>query len=201
MSEIKEKSQTELFKEWYQRVIFETTGEEVSKSKAWELFKATQLGVAQYVAKLEGENKLGAVKKLALAGVGSFEVQMLKPSGKKAGESIDFKTREVKKIEGAKIWEYVPKFKVYPSSKIQNIIEQMYGLEEHGLEIKAYGTTPLPSQLVKTDVVDTEEKEDVKEPAKVEKKEKAAKKEDTKEPKTEKKPKAPKKPKKEVEIL
>lgn len=197
MSEIKEKSQTELFKEWYQRVIFETTGEEVSKSKAWELFKATQLGVAQYVAELEGENKLGAVKKLALAGVGNFEVQMLKPSGKKAGESIDFKTREVKKIEGAKVWEYVPKFKVYPSSKVQNIIEQLYGLEDHGLEIKKYGSTPLPSQLNKA----VEEKEDVKEPVKVEKKEKAAKKEDKKEPKTEKKTKAAKKSKKEVEIL
>jgi hypothetical protein len=38
-----------------------------------------------------------------------------------------------------KVWPCVPRYRFYPSSVTEKMIEQVYGLEDHGVEVKHYG--------------------------------------------------------------
>lgn len=136
MSEVKEVksvgvekkvSKTEQFKVHLQKIIFQELGVKVSKDKAWNLFKAVILGTVEFTLK-DADNKL------PLAGVGTFEVLKTKPRGSKAG--LD---EEGNPKEGAKVWPFVPRMRCYFSSVVDKMLEQFYGLEDHGVEMKSYG--------------------------------------------------------------
>lgn len=120
-------TKTDLFKQHLQKIIYQQLGVKVSKSKAWDLFKATQKGTVQFVLK-DADNRL------PLAGIGTFEVLKTQPRGSKAGLDKDGNP-----IEGATPWEFVPRFRFYPSSVIKDEVEQFFGLGDHNLEVKDYG--------------------------------------------------------------
>ena len=77
VTEVKEVSETEKFKAHIQRIIFQETGKKVSKSVAWNLYKAMIHGSFEYTLNME-DNKAGE-KKLPLSGVCTFEVINTKP--------------------------------------------------------------------------------------------------------------------------
>lgn len=125
--EVKERSKTDRFKEHVQKIIFQELGVKVSKDKAWSLFKAITHGTFEFVLNEED-------KKLPLAGVGTYEILETKPRGSKAGLDKDGNP-----IEGAEAWECVPRPRFYPSSVMNKMVEQVYGLADHGVEIEHYG--------------------------------------------------------------
>lgn len=127
--EVKERSKTDCFKEHIQKIIYQTTGMKVSKDKAWAMFKNIIHGTTEFVLNIEGEEK-----KLPLAGVGTFCILETKPRGSKAGLDKDGNP-----IEGAKIWDCVPRFRFYPSSVTEKMVEQVYGCADHGIEVEHYG--------------------------------------------------------------
>ena len=134
MSEaLKERSKTEVFKEHLQTIIYQQTGKKVSKSKAWEIFKAITHGTVEFVLNIPQENE-GDEKKLPLAGVGTFQILETSPRGSKAG--LD---KEGNPIEGAVPWPCVPRFRFYPSSTIDTLCEYKYGLGGHEVNEKHYG--------------------------------------------------------------
>ena len=108
-------------------------------------------GSFEYTLNME-DNKAGE-KKLPLSGVCTFEVINTKPRGSKAGLDKDGKP-----VEGAKVWDSVPRMRVWPSQIVQDRVERAYGLGEHeDLEVKHYG-------IFKEDEPEvTEAVEDVKE--------------------------------------
>lgn len=135
--EVKERSKTDLYKEHIQKIIFQTLGVKVSKDKAWSLFKNVIHGTEEFVLNIESttdEEGKKSGKKLPLAGVGTFCILETKPRGSKAGLDKDGNP-----IEGAKVWDCVPRFRFYPSSVTDKMIEQVYGLADHGVEIEHYG--------------------------------------------------------------
>lgn len=127
--ETKELTKTDAYKVHLQKIIHQELGIKVSRDKAWGLFKAIIHGTVEHVINLEG-----AEKKLPLAGVGTFEILETKPRGSKAGLDKDGNP-----IEGAEAWPCVPRFRFYPSSVIDNLVEFSYGLGDHDIEVKHYG--------------------------------------------------------------
>ena len=125
--EVKNPTKTDLVKKNTQAIIKQTLGVKVSKEKAWELFKNLIHGTVELTMNVEG-------KSIPLSGVGTFEVLETKPRGSKAGLDKDGNA-----IEGAKVWDCVPRFRFYPSSTIDKMLEQEYGLADHGIEMKHYG--------------------------------------------------------------
>lgn len=136
VTEAKQKSKTERYKEHLQKIVYQQLGMKVSKDKAWNLFKAIQHGTVEFVVNLpaeegtvgEGTGEEGRTRErtLPLAGVGTFKILETKPRGSKAG--LD---KEGKPIEGATAWPCVPRFRFYPSSKVDQYIEWKYGLGDH----------------------------------------------------------------------
>ena len=128
VTEAKEVSKTDKFKEHVQKIIFQVTGKKVSKSTAWELYKAIFHGSVEFVLN-------DPDKKVPLAGVCTLEVLETKPRGSKAGLDKDGNP-----IDGAEPWTCVPRFRVYPSSVVDNYVEYKYGLGDHeGIVEKHYG--------------------------------------------------------------
>lgn len=125
--EKKELSKTDAYKVHIQKIIFQELGVKVSRDKAWSLFKAIIHGTVEHVLHIED-------KKLPLAGVGTFEVLETKPRGSKAGLDKDGNA-----IEGVEAWPCVPRFRFYPSSVVDNLVEYSYGLGDHQVEEKHYG--------------------------------------------------------------
>jgi len=121
------KTKTDLYKEHLQAIVKQETGQKVSKETAWNLFKAVIHGTVQFTTKQEDNA-------LALAGVGKFEVLMTKPRGSKAG--LD---KEGNPIEGANVWEIVPRYRFYPSVAINRVVEAAYGLNEEPVAMIDYG--------------------------------------------------------------
>lgn len=138
--EAKAPTKTDLLKKNMQAIIKQTLGVKVSKEKAWELFKATMHGTVELTMNVEG-------KSIPLSGVGTFEVLETKPRGSKAGLDKDGNP-----VEGAKVWDCVPRFRFYPSSTIDKMLEQAYGFADHGIETKHYGI--FAAEAVETDDVD-----------------------------------------------
>lgn len=139
MSEVKEMSKTEQYKVHLQKIVAQELGVKVSKDKAWNLFKAVINGTVQFVLKLDDQ-------KMPLAGVGTFEVLKTKPRGTKAGLDENGNA-----IPGAKVWEFVPRMRLYFSSVVDKQLEQFFGLEDHGIEMKDYGifvTDDAPAEVV-----------------------------------------------------
>lgn len=135
--EVKERSKTDMFKEHIQKIVYQTLGVKVSKDKAWALFKNITHGTTEFVLNIEETvdeegNKSG--KKLPLAGVGTFCILETKPRGSKAGLDKDGNP-----IEGAEVWACVPRYRFYPSSVTEKLVEQAYGLADHGVEVEHYG--------------------------------------------------------------
>jgi nucleoid DNA-binding protein len=125
--EAKMPTKTDLLKKNMQAIVKQSLGVKVSKEKAWDLFKAMIHGTVELTVNVEG-------KSIPLSGVGTFEVLETKPRGSKAGLDKDGNP-----IEGAKVWDCVPRFRFYPSSAIDKMLEQIYGLADHGIEMKHYG--------------------------------------------------------------
>lgn len=98
------------FSEEIQKVITEETGTKISKEAAWELYKAIYNKTVDLA--IEGD--------VSLAGVGKFVVQRTKPRGEKVGKV-----------------EFVPRFKVRASSRINAYLEEKLGQVVPGTERKA----------------------------------------------------------------
>lgn len=127
-TEAKEVSKTEKFKEHIQKIIWQTTGKKVSKSVAWELYKNIYHGSVEFVLN-------DADHKVPLAGVCTLEILETKPRGSKAGLDKDGNP-----IEGAEVWEVVPRMRVNSSSVVNKYVEWKYGLGNHtDVEEKHYG--------------------------------------------------------------
>lgn len=126
-TEPKNTTKTDLLKKHTQAIVKQTLGVKVSKEKAWDLFKAIIHGTVELTMNAEG-------KSIPLSGVGTFEVLETKPRGSKAGLDKDGNP-----IEGATAWDCVPRFRFYPSSTIDKMLEQAYGFADHGIETKHYG--------------------------------------------------------------
>lgn len=132
-------NKTDLLKQHIQAIIKQNLGVKVSKEKAWQLFKAVIMGTVELTFNVEG-------KQIPLSGVGTFEVLETKPRGSKAG--LD---ENGNPIDGAKPWPYVPRFRFYPSSNIDNLMEQKCGLADHGIEEKHYGIYALNEEAAETE--------------------------------------------------
>jgi hypothetical protein len=156
-TEVKERSRTDLFKEHVQKMIYQTLGVKVSKDKAWAMFKNMIHGTTEFVLNIEGDEK-----KLPLAGVGTFCILETKPRGSKAGLDKDGNP-----IEGAEVWNCVPRFRFYPSSVTAKMVEQVYGCADHGIALSHYGIFKTEDETVEnTEAADNaEEVEAVEETA------------------------------------
>lgn len=126
-TEKKELSKTEQYKVHLQKIVYQELGIKVSRDKAWSLFKSIIHGTVEHVLHIED-------KKMPLAGVGTFQVLETKPRGSKAGFDKDGNP-----IEGAESWPCVPRFRFYPSSVIDNLVEHSYGLGDHDVKEEHYG--------------------------------------------------------------
>lgn len=120
-------AKTDMLKKHVQAIIQQKLGVKVSKEKAWELFKAMVHGTVELCLNLDDNS-------ISLSGVGTFEILKTKPRGSKAGLDKDGKP-----IEGAEAWDFVPRFRFFPSTAINNLLEQHYGLADHGVVPKHYG--------------------------------------------------------------
>lgn len=121
-------TKTDDYKVHLQKIVYQELGIKVSKDKAWSLFKAIIHGTVEHIIHIQD-------KKLSLSGVGTFQVLETKPRGSKAGLDENGKA-----VEGAEVWPCVPRFRFYPSSVIDNLVEKSYGLGNHeDLEEKHYG--------------------------------------------------------------
>jgi nucleoid DNA-binding protein len=132
----KKVSKTDNFKAHVQAIVKQVLGVKVSKAKAWELFKAIMNGTLEFTAKDE-QNAL------SLAGIGTFKVLKTAARGKKAGFDADGKP-----IEGAKVYPFVPRAKFYYSESAQKYLEQFFGLEDHGVELKDTGLFAKDAEVV-----------------------------------------------------
>ena len=154
-------NKTQLFKKHIQMIIQQVTGKKVSQDKAWELFKAIQLGTVEFVNNIEVEKN---AKTLSLAGVGKFQVRETEPTGKKAGmvkvEDEQGNTVEQRDID-LPVWDVVPRFKFKPSSAIENLLYSMYGCPGYeDVVVKHHGIfTPEPEAEVEGEVEEVQVEE------------------------------------------
>lgn len=118
---------TEVVKRHIQLIIKDTLGVNVSKQKAWELYKDIMWGMAELTTVIDQHN-------IPLAGVGKYKINHSKPRGAKAG--LD---KNGKPFPGMKAWDYVPHFKFYPSTAVKTYIEQLLGFEELESSLKFHG--------------------------------------------------------------
>ena len=125
-------SKTERFKEHVQKIVSDTLGVEVSKEKAWNLFKNIERGTMQFVA-LDEDNRL------PIAGVGTYEIVFSKPTGKRAGFVKDENGNEVKDPT-LEVWNYIPRYKVRTSSTIENELYNIFKCPGHTKEVNYLGT-------------------------------------------------------------
>lgn len=125
-------SKTEKFKEHVQKIVSDTLGVEVSKEKAWNLFKNIERGTMQFVA-LDEDNRL------PIAGVGTYEIVFSKPTGKRAGFVKDENGNEVKDPT-LEVWKYIPRYKVRTSSTIENELYNIFKCPGHTKEVNYLGT-------------------------------------------------------------
>lgn len=126
---------TDLFKKHLQSIIKNRLGERYSKKDSWELFKSIIHGTVEFVSELEDN-------RLPLAGVGIFEILKTKPRGRK-------------KEEG---WEFVPRYKFYPSVKINNYLEQIFEFDNHNLD--DYGGYGLFNEDIQEEEIEEEDKQE-----------------------------------------
>lgn len=156
-------NKTQLFKKHIQMIIQQVTGKKVSQDKAWELFKAIQLGTVEFVNNIEVEKN---AKTLSLAGVGKFQVRETAPSGKKAG-MVKVECEHGAMVEqrdpDLPVWDVVPRFKFKPSTAIENLLFSMYkcpGYED--VVVKHHGIfTPEIEATVEAEFHENEEVEEV----------------------------------------
>ena len=124
-------SKTERFKEHVQKIVSDTLGVEVSKDRAWNLFKNIEKGTMQFVA-LDEDNRL------PIAGVGIYEIVFSKPTGKKAGFVKDEDGNEVKDPT-LEVWDYVPRYKVRPSSTVKEELYTIFKCPGYKKEVEWLG--------------------------------------------------------------
>ena len=124
-------SKTERFKEHVQKIVSDTLEVEVSKEKAWKLFKNIERGTMQFVA-LDEDNRL------PIAGVGTYEIVFSKPTGKRAGFVKDENGNEVKDST-LEVWNYIPRYKVRTSSTIENELYNIFKCPGHTEEVNYLG--------------------------------------------------------------
>jgi hypothetical protein len=101
-------SLTEQFKIYIQKRYQTILGTRISRESAWLLYKQSVHASANFVLNLPKESQ-----RLSLAGVGTWEIIQAKA-----------RTPEEEKLG------FNPRFRFYPSSKIQKNVEIFYGLEQ-----------------------------------------------------------------------
>lgn len=107
---------TKKFKEHLQLIIEDVLGEKYSLSDSWQLFKALNHGTVDFVLHQEDFT-------LPLSGQGKFQILKTKPRGRK-------------KEEG---WDFVPKYRFYPSTAINKRLENFFGFTDHDVDESHYG--------------------------------------------------------------
>lgn len=110
------REETDYFKDHIQAIVSQRLQMKVSKQDSWGLFKDIIHGTVEFTYNLPE-------MRVPLSRVGIFEVLKSTPSGRKKDEN----------------WEYVPKFRFYPSETIDNLLEQVLDFEEHGVDVEHYG--------------------------------------------------------------
>ena len=125
-------SKTDNFKEHVQKIVSDTLEVEVSKEKAWKLFKNLERGTMQFVA-VDEDNRL------PIAGVGIYEIVFSKPTGKKAGMVKDENGNEIKDPT-LEVWNYVPRYKVRPSSTVKEELYTIFKCPGYKKEVEWLGT-------------------------------------------------------------
>lgn len=150
-------SVTDLFKVHLQKIIKDRLGARVSKKDSWDLFKDIIHGTVEFVVNqpLEGvdDGESLGTRRLPLAGVGSFEVLNTKPRNTKAG-LVKKDDGEWVRDESLPVWEFVPRFRFYPSSKVSEFLEQHFGLADHGLTPVSYGIFASPAEEAAEEVAE-----------------------------------------------
>jgi len=123
---------TELFKKHLQVMLQDFLGEQVSRSDSWDFFKDFIRGIIQFTVEQEDHT-------LPLSGVGKFQVLKTKPRvGAKAGLKRSKEGNWVNDPD-AEPWEFVPKFRFYPSINIDRMLENYFGFANHDIEEVNYG--------------------------------------------------------------
>lgn len=110
-------SKVDHFKRHVQLILEDELGVTVSQQKAWDIYKQITKGLVEFTVK-SGDHEL------SIAGIGKYRIHHSEPRGLKAG--LD---KNGNKIPGAKVWEYVPRFKYTPSTAITNFIYDALKLE------------------------------------------------------------------------
>lgn len=110
-------SKVDYFKRHVQLILEDELGVSVSQQKAWDIYKQITKGLVEFTVK-SGDHEL------SISGIGKYRIHHSEPRGVKAG--LD---KDGKKIPGAKVWEYVPRFKYTPSTAIMNFIYDVLKLE------------------------------------------------------------------------
>lgn len=118
---------TRVFKEHIRQIILQELGVEVSIEKAWKLYKSMEFGRLEFVLNTTGQ-------RLPLTGIGTYVVRQTKPRGKKAG--VD---RYGNPISGAEVVSFVPRFRLRPSSVVQDICDAYFGMSKKEIDTKHYG--------------------------------------------------------------
>ena len=149
------KTKTDQYKEHLQSIILNATGHKVSRETAWSLFKDIIHGTVQFTTKQEN-------LALPLSGVGKFQVLKTTPRGSKAGLMKDENGTWVPDPKGT-AWEFVPRFRFYPSIAIDRGLEDLFGYGDHeGIEHKDYG---IYAEGVEVPVVEESEESEATEEA------------------------------------
>lgn len=108
MTEKPKTNRTTLFKEHLQKIVQEKLNVKISRDKAWDLFKSIINGTVEFVLR-------DAEQTLPLSGIGKFMIRKSKPRAQ-----LDEAGNPVPAPEGT----FIPRFRFYPSSRIQDLVKQ-----------------------------------------------------------------------------
>ena len=128
----KEQSKTQLFQSHIQEIVYQVTGKKVSRDTAWKLYKALMNGSVEFTLNQPEDAK--GNRTVSLAGVGKFTVSKSEPRGAKAGLDKDGNP-----VEGAEVWEFVPRVKFSFSSSVKAKVEGHFGFGEDPKEWEKTG--------------------------------------------------------------
>lgn len=108
------------FQETLVKAVAESTGLNVSKQKAWDMYKAminasVDFTLVQPKVCEAGETGTAKTRIVSLAGVGKWAVTERKPVPNPDKPSPKDK------------WDVIPNIKFYPSSKLRAMVETAYG--------------------------------------------------------------------------
>jgi hypothetical protein len=113
---------TDKFKKHLQLMFYQVMGEKISRQQAWELWKTFQKGTLKFVLEEEGH-------KLALSGIGNYQIIEVKARGMKAGLDKDGKP-----IAGVAQHDKLYRYRFYPSQAMERVVDAHFGIKSPGDE-------------------------------------------------------------------